>query len=700
MISTEQEPNQPELQEVNPEEVTRQTRELRHMYGKRVRSVYDHVKDRFDQEAKKYIAMLRHEFTGILPERLLVSDRVDVNVVYPIIKQLIPQLYFQDPKVFVKALEETITHVVTEMGVDPNTGEEVEVPVIDPETGVPMVREYDGVRSALIFQNALNLNLDKAKVKYQVKRAIVDAEVGFYGAIKCGWGNNQGVASMGLGAPPSVREDVSDDWAYAIRLNPWDVVADMRDFYNPEWIAVRHTVEPEQLKADKRLSNTEGITGKTQIDADLKKKYWKNLDEKECRMTEYFEVYVKPCAKYPTGLFMIMTDEVPDDFLYISEWPYKAKEFPIKFLYFNPDPEGDLPTPGVRYYANHQKAILNLRNAEYEFVQRTMPIFGINVAGVKDADKVTKQITSGQIPRIVATTQNPARVLGGVSYPSIGIDFRQFETNAFNDISRMVGMTSIVTPTANADNQLASALKISSQGEQIRQNERADIVADFLAGVIEYWAKLYQEFAGPENFTTIEGEKFPVKWSNEEINGKFLFKIKPFSMSYEDPVIRRKQWVDLLNLLAAPEARAVLAEQGVQVDVAKIVRRILETYDERDVETFIIDDMAKPENQVAQALQENDLMAQGLYNEVRVMPTDNHKLHIIIHGLLGDVSVEHMMMHQQMMLEAAGVSSPGGGNPEGMPVNGVGTNQDMLKAPAKPNVANKKTAISREAKKV
>ena len=133
--------------------------------------------------------------------------------------------------------------------------------------------------------------------------------------------------------------------------------------------------------------------------------------------------------------------------------------------------------------------------------------------------------------------------------------------------------------------------------------------------------------------------------------------------------------------------------------MAKIVRRILETYDERDVETFIIDDMAKPENQVAHAMQENDLIAQGLLNEVQVMPTDNHKLHIIIHGLLGEMSVEHMAMHQQMMLEAAGVSSPGGGNKEGMPVNGVATNQELLKDSPRPNTKNKKTAISRESRK-
>jgi hypothetical protein len=684
----------------NLAEATEQTdnTDLRHLWGKKVKSVYEFLKKQFDSEARHYVRMYRHEFSGLLPERLLLSDRVDVNVIYPIVKTLIPNLYFQDPRVYVKALQEKIVKPVTEVIAD-ESGMEIVQPIIDQVTLQPMIQEYDAVRSALIFQNALNGNLDSAKVKNQVKMAIMDAHMMFYGAIKCGWGNDQGVASMGLGAPPSVREDVDDALAYAIRLKPWNVVVDMTDFYNPEWIAVRYTVHPEQLKQDKRLRNREQIEGQSQIDPMEKDKYWKFLDKDDTKQTEYFEVYVKPCAKYPLGKFFIFTDEVKDDFLYDSDWPYMAKDFPIKLLYFNPDPEGGLPVPDVKYYANHQKAKLNLRNAEYEFVQRTMPIFGIDLSGIKDQATVSKQITNGQIPRVVACTRNPQRVLGGVSYPSLSIDFRNLDINIDNDISRVVGLVAPVTPSANAENQLASALKLADKGEQIRQNERADVVSDFLTSVVEYWAKLYQEFAGPENYTTIEGEKFPVKWSRDEINGKFLFKIKPFSMSYEDPVIRRRQWVDLLNLLAAPETRMALSEQGVQVDVAKIIRRILETYDERDVESFVIDDMEKPENQVANAIQENEALSTGQLAMVQVAPTDNHKLHILIHGLLGDLGMEHMLAHQQALVQQATMSSPGGGNVEGLPVNGVAVSQEQIAAPLKQSVTNKRTAIEREAKK-
>jgi hypothetical protein len=673
---------------------------LRAKWGRRVKSVYTFTKKEFDGEAKVYLKMLRNEFSGILPARLLLSDRIDVNVIYPIVKSLVPNLYFQDPKVFVKAEQEKITHAVTAMSVDETTGEQSEEPVIDPATGDPIMNEYDGAHSALIFQNALNQNLDKARTKTHVKNAIIDAHLTYYGVVKCGWGNDQGVASMGAdGAPPSIREDVDDNMAYAIRLRPWNVIADMTDFYNPAWVAVRYTVDPEQLKQDKRLSNTDQITGQSQIDDDDKQKFWRFMDKEDLKKTEYWEIYVKPCAEYPKGKFFMLTEEVKDAFLYEDEWPLDAKEFPIKFMYFNTDPEGGLPIPDARYYANHQKAKLNLRNAEYEFVQRSMPILGIDISGVKDSATAQKQMESGQMPRIVQTTRNPQRVIGGVSFPSLGIDFRNLDSNLDVDVSRIVGLTNIVTPTANAQDQLATSLKIADKGEQVRQNERADIVSDFLKSIVVYWAKLYQEFAGPENYTTIDGEKFPVKWTKAEINGKFIFSIKPFSMSYEDPIIRRRQWVDLLNLLAAPETQQALAVQGAQVDILKIVKRILETYDERDVESFVIDEMAKPENQVARAVQENSLLAQGDPNmEVKVLPTDNHKLHILVHSMLGDVGLHHIEAHNEAMMEAAGMGgTPGGGNAEGLPTNGVAVNQGQLKEPLEPSAMNKKIAIKREA---
>jgi hypothetical protein len=677
----------------------------RHLWGRKVSSVGKYIKKKFDEEVLNYIKMFRHEFKGILPGRFLKSDAVDVNVIYPIIKTLLPNLYFQDPKVFVKSLQEKIVVPVRRMveKVDPVTGivsvEEVEER--NPLTGDVIVEEFDGVRSGLILQNALNHNIRKARLKPQAKSAIVDAHIGFYGAIKTGWDNEQGVFSMGPDAPPTHREDVHEDMSYGIRLAPWNVVVDMEDFYNPKWIAIRYTVHPDQLKADARLQHTDKLKGAAKLDEECKEA-WSEMKDEDMKRTEYYELYVKPCAQYPRGFFALFTEEVPDDFLYHGEWPYKVKEFPVKLIYFNPDPRGGLPIPDVRYYANHQKAKLNLRNVLYEFVQRTLPIFGINIAGVKDQTYMEKAVASGQIPRVVKTTQPIQNVLGSISFNGVNPDFHRMEALVDDDVSLMTGVTKGVQTGGQSNLEFASAGKEAAQHFSIRQNERADIVRDFMKDILTQWAAYYQEFGGDENYTPIEGEKFPTKWSAKQIQGMFEFDIKPFSMNYEDPVIRRRQWVDLLNLLGSPVLVQALGLQGVQVDFVKIVNRILETYDERDVESFIIDEMSKPENQVAHALEENQALLVGAQTNqltaVKVMPTDNHKLHILVHGIMGEVTLEHIMEHQAAMASLA-PNGPGGGNPEGLPINGAAADQEALKEPLTPSPINQKTAIAREATK-
>ena len=536
-------------------------------------------------------------------------------------------------------------------------------------------------------------------LKKNAKRTIVDALLMFYGAVKCGWGNEQGNVGMGLeGIPPSVREDIHNDLAYAIRLKPWDVIVDMEDFANPAWIACRYVVKPEQLQKDTRLSHREQIEGKSQVDlsyTDRRSNFRAaNKPRKEdLKRTEYFEVHVKPCAEYPKGLYFILTDEVKKDFLYFGEWPVDATEFPIKLLYFDEDPDGGLPMPGMRYIANHQKAKLNLRNAEYEFVQRTMPALGINTSSVNN-DTLKKQLSSGQIPRVVTFNGPIGRgAVAPISWPSISGDYRGIETNVDNDISQMVGMVGPVNP-AQRDEQLATGLKMANRDEQVRQSEKADIVSDFIQGIVEYWSKLYKQFAGPENYTEIEGETFPVKWDREMINGKFKFKLKPFSMNYEDPLVKRKQYMDLLNLAGSPELRVALKEQGADTDIVKIFKRVLETFDERDTESFLIDQMSKPEEQVARALQENLEAQQGVPPQIQ--PTDNHKLHIMIHGILGDLLLEHIKEHAAALQEGVTGGTAGGGNPEGSPVNGVAINQDLLKGADVPSPINQNIAINRE----
>lgn len=684
MDETSQEPKQPSASE---------QKDLRHAIGRKVSSIKKYIRRKYDEEAKTYMKVFRHEFSSLLPERLLKMDDVDVNVVFPIVKTLIPSLYFQDPKVYIKAEQEKI---IIEHN-DPETGQ----PLLD-QNGQPMIDQYDAVESAYKFQGHLNSNIREAKLKREMKMALADGLIGYYGAIKTGINHDQGVASMGEGAPPSTRDDVKQGLCYGIRLKPWDVLVDMTDFYNPEWMAIRYEVHPEQLKKDTRLQNTEKLKGNCEMKEDMRREMWSNLDLQDYKKTEYFEFYQKPCAQYPEGIYAIFSDEVADDFLYFGPWPYHgdvtSHEFPVKLLYFNPDPEGGLPIPDVRYYIAQQKAKSNLRRVLYDTVQRTTPFVGLD--STKTDERTQQQLSSGRNPRVVFTKGNPASIISSQSFNNVNSDFHIFDGLTDDDISRATGLLKGVHTGGQSNVQFSSQVKAADENEAIRGKERADVVRDFLAEIIANWGDFTQEFGPDEMYVPTDNSKFPVKLGIDELQGKFKYEIKPFSMNYEDPIVLREQWLKLWNLMIAPASAQGLAAQGASLDYVKLFGRILLTYDDPDAQNFILDEASKAENQVRDAVSENMMIEQGQMDQAQVLPTDNDQVHLIIHGMMPDVpgKLEHMQAHQQKMLQAAGVpGKPGGGNKEGLPTKGEAINQEQMTKSPEPSSVNQATAITREA---
>ncbi len=683
----------------------------RDYWWNRISKNHEYIHKKFEQEIKKYFKAYRNEFSSILPENVLTSDRIDVNVIYPIVKTLIPQLYFKDPQVIIKAETEKIR--VPQFQVqdveNPETGEmeEQQIPEIDPETGIQKVKEYDGPESAFLMQSQINSDIKQVKLKQHIKMAIYDAHLGFYGVIKTGFGNDQGVQNMGEGAPPSSRDEIGSNSPYGLRLKPWDVVPDVANFYNQKWTAISWNVHPSALWEDKRLKNAtpETIKGSTPDNKVDKNEYF--IDADECS-TQYYEIYVKPSSEFPEGKYILLSSELKDDLMFESEWAYeKAKRNPIKFLYFNPDPEGGLPIPSVRYYFAQQNVKNHFHKMAKEYISRALPFVGVDFNRVSNKEELKKALRSGSMPKFIDMSgNNVAAGIQAFSHPNLNADFWRLDSMMDNDISRMTGLVNGVYPGGQSGAQFSSELKIADAGSQIRQGEQADVVFDFLTDILSQWVDYRQEFAAPENYTILEGEDYPTTWTGEQMDLPLRLEVKPFSMNYEDPIVMRKQWTDLLNLMSGPALQAALNAQGASPDFVKLVKRVLMTFQEKDAQTFLITGDMKAENQVQTAIQEGMLMLQGVPHQRKVV--DNDKVHILIHQLfmqfvtdpaIHQLFVDAIMQHQQALM-AMVPGSPGGGNQENpnAPV-GNAANQSMMKEPLQGSSVNKKTAIMREAKK-
>lgn len=666
---------------------------LRAMLWNRVDTVQKYIESVFEAEARQYYEAYKHKFKD---KRITSHDTddndVSINVFYPIIKSRVASLYYQDPRVIVKPLSEKI------------------VKEIIGASGIPEKREFDGVRSARILQGALNDNMETAKLGKQVKSALTDALLSPYGVIKCGWDYNHGVFGndvLSQLSPRSPREVVMPNRAFALRHEPWNVAVDLENFTDPTWVALKHYVHPDVLKKDPRFQHTESLHG-TDMSI-FNHKFSSHKDSSIATYSEprvcYYEYYEKPNPSSPEGLYCCMTDEVDNEFLYLAEeWPYASTKLPIKFLYFNEDPLGGLPFPEPRMYKRMQRAANVLQQAQYEYVRRSIPIVVLNET-ITDQETTKQGLSKDIVPKVIYSS-DPQRAINIVGLPSINPDFMGMRSLIDSNISRVTGLIKGVHTGGQGDIEFASMGKIADEGSKERNAELKNTLSDFVKDILVTWAHMYQQYASERNFTLIEGETFPVQWSREEIEDmRFHLDIKPFSMNYEDPIILRRQFADLLNLLGSPQIRAGIAQQGAQIDLLKMVKRVLATYDEKDVDSFIVDSSLKMENQVAKALQENEFLQQAVQTGVPVQQVaqaleaqkerglglefvDNDKAHILIHGLLGDVAFDHIQQHVMQMQNKQTAATPGGGNKEGLPINGVAVDQEAMRAPLQPDIQN------------
>jgi hypothetical protein len=642
---------------------------MRNYWGKKVNARRDFMRGQMKKEINVYLNVLRHDMSDILPGRG-PKNRVDVNVVYPVIQSLVPRLYYRDPKVIVEATKAKFKYM-KEAFTDLGDG----TPMPDPGfPGGQMIEEVDGPRAAALLAGSVNRNLYAANFKREFKRSLRDSLVCWYGGMKKGWDNEQGFFGMSDETPPpGSNASVVPGMAYGIRVKPWDILVDDASFYNPNWVAFRWAVNPWNLKGDKRLLNTANLKGNSSgaqerfLGSALKRE-----EEATEPLVEHYELYHRPTAEYPYGFFMMITDEVKEDFLYLSDFPTKkTTKLPLTLIYWNEDPDGGLPTPDLRYYIDQQRAKSNLDNTEFEYVKRTLPIVVVDKTNLDDQEKAKIDLQSGRIPRVLLVKSKAGEVVQGVSFNNLNLDFRVFNEKIDGNISRTVGLMGGTGPNNVADVELATLAKEGIQNEQIRTGERADIVRDALSDVVEYWIALYQEYSGEEMSTTVDAPQdmfpgqnmsFPLTFSWREIRGNFLAKIKPFSNNYEDPTILRRQILDRMNLLASPEVADVLKRKGKMYDMERDIKALLETYDDKNADQLLVPYQQTQEEILALQAAAAGAMAPGASPMLPMRP--------------------------------------GGGNKEGMPLKGVAVKQEALRQPLNPNAARSSASLVREAENV
>ena len=432
---------------------------------------------KFDERAKRFREMFKGDHFPKAPE----GDYIVINYCYAILKAILPQIYFQDPYLYLEAG--------------------------DGETQDENVMAAEAVLNEFWYE---------IRVKKQIKKAILDALIYGLGLVKIGYKTDtvKGIESGGDNS-----EMIKNEYPFYRRISPLHVVfdTDVSSVDDISWIAANYYL-PEPLVKD-RYKNTDSINAEYYSTDSIfveQKKYGQDI-KNDIKRVSIWEI-----QDLNTNYIYTIT-KGSDDFLKEIPNPYKLDGLNYKFLYLNEVPDEIYPLSDLEQIKD---IVLELDKTETQLLnhrakgQRKI----VSEVGIwatpedKDAffnneDMQNSEVMAGQLDKI--------RVF----------DCSTIDASLYNIQSEL--KDNLYKISATGENQLAAEsttqktateAAIIDSNSKIRSSERVDCVRDFITDTGHVLLKVLQQFMS---------KKVPVKYKDlwyeftkENLKGKFKIKVR------------------------------------------------------------------------------------------------------------------------------------------------------------------------------
>lgn len=512
---------------------------------------------------EQYKAYYRHDFSpGILP----------VNLVYSILRALVPQVYFRNP-------EAVITP--TRPGV-----------------------EYE--LHARLIEDTDNHLLRETGVKYQIKKMVDDTflcgiSTGFHGYdSQFGFDPSKTIGGAGQASLTQFNKK-GDRIEYNANLNPgmpWFLRARPEDVIYPwgcesqdtaEWVALRVFRPLEDVKADQKYTNTRdlkgsytqrrttpegGSRGPMDVDGTLRDYEW----------VELFEVH-----DLKTKEVKCLTMD-HDQFLREAEDFMQIEGLPIQTTVFNPDPDWIYGIPDTRIIEPQLLELNEVRTQAMKHRRVDLLKFLYKKGAIsKEAmqNLLSEDVQAGvEVDADLSLREVVLPLQPGAS--AILADLERFGDVIRGDVREMVGFSRTSTGEYQGKTHVtAKETEVVQWANQIRIDERRDIIADLLERIIRkynqtiftYWTQpIVRSIVGPD------GAKYWIKFTPSEIKGEYVEKVDP---SNAVPVDRRVKRQDAMEMVKAwAEMNMGLVKSGMPAP-QELQRYFFSQYDGLDIDKVL-----------------------------------------------------------------------------------------------------------------
>jgi hypothetical protein len=504
---------------------------------------------------------------------------VPLNIVYPVVKNVIPSLYYKNPYI---------------VSIPKRKADEDSAPYC----------------SAII--NHYFRQLDVKRINQQV---LFDAYMLGFGVCKIGYATRFGLdmedkerdsrreeekkkgllEMLGLRKPKSeeplprnmeLNEFIVAESPYVTWVSPFNFGIDpmASSIYEANYVYEKITTTLDRVKANKNYHNTKDLRG-----IDLEPGFVKDIPVTQIdkfKPIELYEVHYK--TDEGINILVLAKDQSEYVALRHDENVYDIDGFQYELLTFNKHGHKLYPRSEIDIIKPLQDRVNNTFENILEQLDKFMTKLAYDETGVTPEGKIA--LRDGMLGSLVGCNKNPADVIKEISMTQVKGDLMLIIDKMIDIISLETGITrAMLTGLTSAET--ATEAQIGQAGQNLRLSDKADMVSDFsnrqarkLWQVIRQFVDLekvelitgetaYDDVTGTPRYSWLEPIDKDMRY--KLITGEYDQQIEVGSTQKPDLPVLRKQVENLVNILGGKGVLEAFAAQGYKIELAEIFKKYL-----------------------------------------------------------------------------------------------------------------------------
>ena len=461
-----------------------------------------------------------------------ISKKLVVNIILPTLQSMIPQLYYENPYIFVKPQKELY---------------------------------FD---QASLSESLINYQLRELKIKHEVEECVLDALMYGNGVIYTGWmfESEPQIAGEGFEADELVKKDEP----FVKRISPWDFLIDIEasDLRSARIVGRKLIMDIDEVKKNPKFINTEKVNSEN-IDLNLEYSGREEVIEKKVKnKAKLYELWDKKYNK------VIVLADGQDEPLYFDDNVYQMEGHPFSALTFYRNPDEFYTVSHVETLAHHQAELNELSNLLLKHV-KTFVSKKILAPTGQTGDKATQEKLLSASNIIVEVPGDPSQ---WKEFPNVtmNFDFYQLLNQIKSNIREISGVDELQRGGQSRETATAASIRQNFQGMKIGYMSAK--VEELFEDVCTKLLQLDQQFLDKEVAIRVAGEQgeYWETLTKEDIQGEFSIYIEAGAIIKTNKEMLRKQWIDLYNLM----------RNDPNIDPRPLVEQLLKAYDVKNPKDF------------------------------------------------------------------------------------------------------------------